>query len=84
MYKQRIDMSSPNIVKVSDNVIKDWFLFVPEEYWEENKEKEIISTETVETISDFTSDTSLKLNGVEDGTKSYCRIVNLLLDYYFS
>ena len=84
MYKQKIDMSSPNIVKVSDNVIKDGFVFVPEEYWEENKEKEIISTETVETISDFTSDTSLKLNGVEDGTKSYCRIVNLLLDYYFS
>lgn len=68
--------------KISDNVKNDWFHFLPENYWEENKEKEIISTETVDTISSAATDTSLKINGVEDGIESYSRIVNLLLDYY--
>ncbi|MGN0576069.1 MAG: DUF3810 domain-containing protein [Ruminococcus sp.] len=68
--------------KISDNVKNDWFHFLPDNYWEENKEKEIISTETVDTISSAATDTSLKINGVEDGIESYSRIVNLLLDYY--
>lgn len=67
---------------ISDEVTADWFKFVPMEYWEENKDKEIISTETVDTISDIATDTSLKVNGVEDGIESYCRVVNLLLDYF--
>ncbi|MCD8188261.1 MAG: DUF3810 domain-containing protein [Ruminococcus sp.] len=68
---------------ISDEVKHDWFSFLPEDYWEENEEKEIISTETVNTISSAATDTSLKINGVEDGIESYSRIVNLLLDYYF-
>lgn len=61
----------------------DMFCFMPEKYIEENEDKEIIATKTVAVISDAATDTSLKLNGVEDGIKSYSRMVNLLLDYYF-
>lgn len=70
--------------KISAEVRNDWFRFLPDNYWEENKDKEIISTETVETVYDTASDTSMKLNGVEDGMKSYSRMVYLLLDYYYS
>lgn len=68
---------------ISDDVKRDWFSFLPEDYWEKNKEKEIISTQTIDTISSSATDTSLKLNGVQDGIESYSRIVSLLLDYYF-
>lgn len=68
---------------ISPEVQNDWFRFLPDNYWEENAEKELISTETVETVYDTASDTSMKLNGVTDGVKSYSRMVNLLLDYYF-
>lgn len=68
---------------ISQEVKNDWFKFLPETYWEDNKEKEIISTETVDTISSTATDTTLKINGVEDGIESYDRMVNLLLDYYF-
>ncbi len=68
--------------QISPKVMMDWYRFLPENYWEENEEKEIISTETVDAVSDVATDTSLKLNGVEDGIDSYSRIVNLLLDYY--
>ncbi len=83
MCNSGISIYSDDIVQINSNVDKDLFKFVPEQYWEENEDKEIISTETIEVISDFTIDTSLKLNGVEDGAKSYDRMVNLLLDYYF-
>ncbi len=66
-----------------EQVRKDWFRFLPDNYWEENEKKEIISTETVAAVSDAASDASMKLNGVEDSIASYIRIVNLLLDYYF-
>lgn len=68
---------------ISQEVKNDWFRFLPENYWEENEEKEIIPTETVDAVYSTASDTSMKLNGVEDGTASYSRMVNLLLDYYF-
>ncbi len=51
------------------------------DYWEKNKEKEIIPTETVEAVSEAVSDTALKFNEVEDGILSYYRVVELLMDY---
>ena len=69
--------------KISPQVRNDWFRFLPDNYWEENEGKEIISTETVSSVSESASDTSMKLNGVEDGIASYSRMVDLLLDYYF-
>ena len=42
----------------------------------------MISTEVVDKVSDKLSETSMVLNGVEDGTFSYTRVVGLLLHYY--
>lgn len=69
---------------ISAEVQNDWFRFLPDNYWEDNSKKEIIPTETVDAVSDAAADTSMKINGVEDGIKSYTRMVDLLLDYYFS
>ncbi len=69
--------------RISPQVSSDWFRFLPDNYWEDNAEKEVFDTDTVSAFSDSASDTSMKLNGVEDGVASYSRMVNLLLDYYF-
>ena len=68
--------------KISEKVRKDWFRFMPDTYWEDNKKKEIIPTKTVTAVSDAAIDTNIKMNGREDGIKAYSHVVNLLLDYY--
>lgn len=82
IWENEIEEAYGLCAQISPQVLADWYRFLPEDYWEENEEKEIISTETVDSVSDAATDTSLKLNGVEDGIDSYSRIVNLLLDYY--
>ena len=54
------------------------------DYWEKNKHKEIIPTETVAAVSDALTDANLTLNGVKDGINAYNRVVELLMDYYAS
>lgn len=83
IYKNNISEAFEISQKISEKTSCDLYKFVPEKFWEENKEKEIISSETVGKVSDSFTDTNLKINGVEDGIQSYSRIVNLLLDYYF-
>ncbi len=83
IYKNNISEAYEISSKISAETSQDMYKFVPEEFWEENKEKEIVSSETVGKVSDSFTDTNLKINGVEDGIQSYSRIVNLLLDYYF-
>lgn len=83
IYRNEIRSAYELSDTVSPQVRNDWFRFLPDNYWDENKNKELISTETVSTVSEAASDTSMKLNGVEDGIASYSRMVNLLLDYYF-
>lgn len=61
----------------------DWFRFLPDDYWEKNRKKEIISTDTVSSVSETALDTNIKMNGREEGTESYSHVVNLLLDYSF-
>lgn len=56
--------------------------FLPEEVWEEIEEDAVFSTDTVEEISDTITETSLQLNGVEEGMISYSLVVDLLLQYY--
>lgn len=55
------------------------------DYWKSVQEDDsgLVSSETVAKISDKAMETSLKLNGVEDGKKSYGRMVDLLLNYYY-
>lgn len=54
------------------------------DYWEKNKHKEIIPTETVSAISDALTDANLTMNGVKDGINAYNRVVELLMDYFAS
>ena len=42
----------------------------------------MLKTETVKQAADTFLETTLTLNGVEDGTVSYSRVVKLLLQYY--
>lgn len=83
VYRSGIAGAYPLSAEISQQVRNDWFRFMPDSYWEENKDKELISTETVSTVSSAVSDTTMKMNGVSDGIKSYSRMVNLLLDYYY-
>ncbi len=69
-------------VMIDEYVWKDMFRFLPETYWEENEEKEIIPTEVVETVADVANDTYLKVNGEEEGVKTYSQVVDLILEYY--
>ena len=51
-------------------------------YWEENEEKEIIPTETVQAVSEAFTEANLKFNDVEEGILIYYRVTELLMDYY--
>lgn len=68
-------------VHISAQVRKD-NEFLADETWEKVEKKAVISTETVDKISDEIVEATLVINGVEDGMLSYCRVVGLLLDYY--
>lgn len=56
--------------------------FVEQKEWDRINGKALVSTETVEQVTDTLLDTSLKIHGVSDGTISYNRVVTLLLQYY--
>lgn len=66
---------------ISAQVIKD-NIFVKQEEWDRINGAALIDTEVVEAVSDSFTETTLKLNGVEDGMISYNRVVKLLLQYY--
>ena len=83
IYKNEIEEGYYLTDTISEQVRKDWFRFLPDNYWEENKKKEIIPTETVDTVSETALDTNIKMNGREDGIEAYSAMVTLLLDYYF-
>lgn len=69
---------------LSSDVQQDMYVFLPEDYWDTQEEAypTIVATETVKSVSSAAMDTSLKLNGVDDGRQSYSRIVTLLLSYW--
>lgn len=69
---------------ISDKVRRDWFKFLPENYWEENQKKEVIPTEKVSTVSTTALDTNIKMNGRTEGIETYSLMVELLLDYYYN
>lgn len=84
IYDQKMTSAYGLTDRISEKVKADWFRFMPDDYWEENKSKEIISTETVSTVSDAAIDANIRLNGRDDGIKAYSHVVNLLLDYYYA
>ena len=46
------------------------------------KEDTVFNTETVSELSSDFVDNNLKMNGVEDGSESYGRMVDLMLNYF--
>ncbi len=69
-------------VRISETVSHD-NIFLTEENKKVMEEKAVIKTETVKEVSQTLMDTTLKLNGVEEGRQQYDKVVNLLLDYYY-
>lgn len=67
--------------RLSEAARHDMYTFLPDGYWEEKQETipVIVATKTVQEATTNAMDTTLKLNGVDDGTQSYSRIVTLLL-----
>ncbi len=62
--------------------VKEENIFLGKDAWEKVEARAVISTDVVDKVSDKLSETSMVLNGVEDGTLSYARVVGLLLHYY--
>ncbi|MDE5772008.1 MAG: DUF3810 domain-containing protein [Ruminococcus sp.] len=83
IYKNNISDAYYLTDNISDNVRRDWFRFLPDNYWEENEEKEVIPTETVSTVSTNAMDTNIKMNGRTEGVETYSLMVELLLDFYY-
>ena len=67
--------------RIEDSVYGD-DLFLTAEAWEAVEEKAVVETATVKKASSQFTEATLKINGVEDGMKSYARVVQLLLEYY--
>ncbi len=68
-------------VRISDIVAED-NIFLSKEDWEVVEKKAVVKTATVKKVSNTLMETTLKLNGVEEGMQQYDQVVNLLLDYY--
>jgi hypothetical protein len=83
-FYESIDKSSSvykNHVRISDQVADD-NIFLTRETWQEVEKKAVVKTATVKKVSNTLMDTSLKLNGVEEGVLAYNGVVGLLLKYY--
>jgi hypothetical protein len=62
--------------------VADDNIFLTRETWEAVEKKAVVKTATVKKVSNTLMDTSLKLNGVEEGMLQYSGVVGLLLQYY--
>lgn len=70
-----------NHVRISDTVADD-NIFLTRENWQSVEKTAVVKTSTVKKVSDKLMDTTLKLNGVEEGMLQYNNVVSLLLTYY--
>ena len=68
-------------VRISDLVAED-NIFLSKEDWEVVEKKAVVKTATIKKVSNTVMETTLKLNGVEEGMQQYNEVVDLLLDYY--
>lgn len=67
--------------EISGQVRKD-SVFLTKEAWDQVEEKAVLETTKVQQASYDFLETTLTLNGVEDGLDSYSRVVQLLLLWY--
>lgn len=65
--------------KLTDRVRTD-NRFLTDEYRQSLEKEKLLKAETVAAVSDKALNANLKVNGISDGTLSYSRIVNLLLE----
>ena len=68
-------------MRISSGVAHD-NIFLTEENWQEVEKTAVVKTSTVKKVSDTLMDTTLKLNGVEEGMLQYNNVVGQLLTYY--
>jgi hypothetical protein len=68
-------------VRISD-VVADDNIFLTRENWQTVEQKAVVKTSTVKKVSNTLMDTSLKLNGVDEGILQYNGVVGELLKYY--
>ncbi|MDE7323951.1 MAG: DUF3810 domain-containing protein [Lachnospiraceae bacterium] len=68
-------------VRIND-VVADDNIFLTREEWQTVEKKAVIKTSTVKSVSSTLMDTTLKLNGVQEGVLQYNNVVGLLLEYY--
>lgn len=68
-------------VRISSGVVRD-NIFLTEQSWQEVEKTAVVKTSTVKKVSDTLMDTTLKLNGVEEGILQYNNVVGQLLAYY--
>lgn len=72
-YRSHVEVS--NLVWYDDQ-------FLTDEAWDYVNSHSFISTETIKSAADTFVDTTLKVNGVEEGKLSYNHVVDLLITYY--
>ena len=68
-------------VQIDRQVYED-AVFVRKEDWDRIEKEAVVDTEVVDAVSTGFVETSLKLNGVDDGMVVYSRVVDLLLQWY--
>ena len=68
-------------VQINRQVYED-AVFVRKEEWDRIEKEAVVDTEVVDAVSTGFVETSLKLNGVDDGMVAYSRVVGLLLQWY--
>ncbi len=68
-------------IRIND-VVADDNIFLTREEWQTVEKKAVIKTSTVKSVSSTLMDTTLKLNGVQEGVLQYNNVVGLLLEYY--
>lgn len=68
-------------VQIDRQVYED-AVFVRQEDWDRIEKEAVVDTEVVDAVSTGFVETSLKLNGVDDGMVAYSRVVGLLLQWY--
>lgn len=80
-YKKASGKEEFDCLSIAKSVRSD-DIFLTSEAWERVEEKAVVETAMVKAASNQFTETTLVVNGVSDGMKSYSRVVQLLLEYY--